>query len=546
MKNRKIDALMPLIIALALAAGILIGIKFRDTAANTGNNRGLLLFSTPNKVDRTLDLLKSSYVDSVSTNMLEEDAIEGMLKNLDPHSQYFPASDFSAVNDPLEGNFSGIGVSFNMPDDTIVVVNTIAEGPSEKSGIMAGDRIIRVNDSLVAGVKMSSNDIAKMLKGKTGTRVKVGIQRKGNSELLDFDIIRGKIPLFSIDAAYMITPEIGYIKVSRFSKTTLQEFADVAGKLKTEGMTKTIIDLRDNLGGIIDGAIGMCEMLLPAGKLIVYTSGIERGRTDYYSNSRDTEYNRMDLVLLINESSASASEIVAGAIQDNDRGTIVGRRSFGKGLVQEQYSFSDGSAIRITVARYYTPTGRCIQKPYDHNENGEYFNELYERYSHGEMIRADSIRFNDSLRFVTPGGKVVYGGGGIMPDIFMPIDTAGYSSYYGQVMRRRLIYRFAFDYVDKNRKDLSNFPDDKSLVTYLHQKDILGVFIAYAARQGVAKNNKDLKISGPMIENTVMAYIGRNIMDDRGFYPILNRMDQTVQKGVDVLTKQNFDHFHIR
>jgi carboxyl-terminal processing protease len=536
-KNRKIDALMPLIISLALAAGILIGIKFRNTTANTGNNRGLLLFSTPNKVDQALNLIKSSYVDSVSTNTLEEDAIRGMLKNLDPHSQYFPAADFSAINDPLEGNFSGIGVSFNMPNDTIVVVNTVAKGPSEKAGIKAGDRIIRVNDSLVAGVKMPSNDIVKMLKGKTDTRVKVGIQRKGNSELLDFDVTRGKIPLFSIDAAYMITPEIGYIKVNKFSKTTLQEFADAAGKLKAEGMTKTIIDLRDNLGGIIDGAVGMCEMFLPAGKLIVYTDGIERGRTDYYSNSKNTEYNGMDLVLLINESSASASEIVAGAIQDNDRGTVVGRRSFGKGLVQEQYSFSDGSTMRITVARYYTPTGRCIQKPYDHNENDEYFNELYDRYSNGEMIRADSIRFNDSLRFVTPAGKVVYGGGGIMPDIFMPMDTTGYSEYYGQVMRHRLIYRFAFDYVDKNRKNLSNFPDDKSLATYLHQEDILGGFIAYAAQQGVAKNNKDLKISGPIIENIVMAYIGRNILDDKGFYPILNQMDQTVQKGIDVLTK---------
>jgi carboxyl-terminal processing protease len=536
-ENRKIDALMPLIIALVLVAGILIGIKFRNVTASVGNNRGLLLFSTPNKVDQALELIKNSYVDSVSANTLEEDAIKGMLKNLDPHSQYFPVSDFAAINDPLEGNFSGIGVSFNMLNDTIVIVNTIAEGPSEKVGVMAGDRIVRVNDSLVAGVKMPRNDIVKMLKGKTGTSVKVGIHRKGNSGLLDFNIIRGKIPLFSIDAAYMLTPEIGYIKVNKFSKTTLQEFVNAAGKLKTEGMTKTIVDLRDNLGGIIDGAIGMCEMFLPAGRMIVYTDGIERGRTDYYSDSKNTEYNEMELVLLIDESSASASEIVAGAIQDNDRGTIVGRRSFGKGLVQEQYSLSDGSAMRITVARYYTPTGRCIQKPYDHNGNGEYFNELYERYSHGEMIQADSIRFNDSLRYVTPGGKVVYGGGGIMPDIFMPIDTTGHSKYYGQVMRRGLIDRFAFDYADKNRKDLSNMSDYKSLATYLHQKNILGDFTAYAAKQGVAKNDKDLKISGALIENIVMAYIGRNILDDKGFYPILNQMDKMVQKGVEVLAE---------
>ncbi len=400
---------------------------------------------------------------------------------------------------------------------------------------MAGDSIIRVNDSLVAGVKIPSDDIVKMLKGKTGTKVKVGIHRRGNSELLDFNITRGKVPLFSIDAAYMLTPKIGYIKVSKFSKTTLQEFTDAARKLKAVGMTKMIVDLRDNLGGIIDGAIGVCEMFLPAGKLIVYTDGIERGRTDYYSNNKNTEYNGMELVLLMNESSASASEIVAGAIQDNDRGTIIGRRSFGKGLVQEQHSLSDGSAIRITVARYYTPTGRCIQKPYDHNENGEYFNELYERMSHGEMMQADSIRFNDSLRYVTPGGKVVYGGGGIMPDIFVPIDTTGYSRYYGQVLHRGLTYRFAFDYVDKNRKELSDLPDYKSLEAYLHQKNILADFIAYATKQGVAKNDKDLKISGALIENIVMAYIGRNVFDDKGFYPILNQMDKIVQKGVEVL-----------
>ena len=537
-KESRTNALRPLVVALALLVGILIGVRFGNTAAMNGNNRGLMFFPVSNKMTRTLELIKTSYVDSVSVSALEESAIVGMLKKLDPHSQYIPASNFSAVNDPLEGNFSGIGVQFNMLNDTVVVVNTVPKGPSEKAGIMAGDRIVRVNDSVVAGVKMPSDDIVKMLKGRTGTKVKVGIRRSGNNGLLDFAITRDRIPLFSIDAAYMITPEIGYIRVNKFSKTTLQEFTEAAAKLKEEGMKKMMIDLRGNPGGIIDGAIGMSEMFLPAGKTVVYTEGNERGRNDYFSKGKNPEYTEMDLVLLIDESSASASEIMAGAIQDNDRGKIIGRRSFGKGLVQEQYPLSDGSAIRITVARYYTPVGRCIQKPYDHNDNDEYFNELYERYSHGEMTQADNIHFNDSLRFVTLAGKVVYGGGGIMPDVFIPFDTTGISPYYSKVLRKGLIYRFAFDYTDKNRKILAAYPDYKSLGKHLHQKNILGEFVAFAASQGVAKNDHDLNISAATIENIVIAYIARNIFDDKGFYPVLNQMDKTVQKAVEVLSSE--------
>jgi carboxyl-terminal processing protease len=535
--NRKIDAIKPLLFALTLVGGIFIGLQLSKTAKDRAN-RGLLFFSSPGKVNQALDFIKSSYVDSISAGVLEDEAIKGMLKKLDPHSLYIPASDFSAVNEPLEGNFSGIGVQFNMLNDTVVIINIIAKGPSEKAGIMAGDRIVRVDDLTVAGVKMPSNDIVKMLKGTTGTRVKVGIYRKGNAGLLDFNLTRDRIPLFSIYAAYMITPETGYIKVNKFSKTTFQEFAEDAGKLKNEGMKKIIVDLRDNPGGIIDGAIKMSEMFLPAGKLIVYTEGNERGRNNYYSSGKNPEYNDMELVLLMDELSASASEIVAGAIQDNDRGTIIGRRSYGKGLVQEQHSFSDGSAMRITIARYYTPTGRCIQKPYNRNDNDEYFNELNVRFSHGELMQEDSIRFNDSLRYVTPGGKTVYGGGGIMPDIFVPYDTTGYSKYYGTVMRRGLVYRFAFDYADNNRKELLQFTDYKSLEIHLKQHNILAGFVAYAAKQGVAKNDKDLKISGAFIENAIMAYIARNILDDRGYYPIINQMDKMVQKGVEVLTME--------
>ena len=534
-QNKRIDALIPLTIALALMAGILIGIKLKTNADN-GVNRRLLFFQTPGKITQALGFIQSSYVDSISVAALEEDAIRGLLKNLDPHSQYIPARNFADVNDPLEGNFSGIGVQFNMLNDTIVIVNVIDEGPSEKVGVLAGDRILRVDDIPVAGVKMKQNDIVQKLKGPTGTNVKVGIFRKDAKETIDFIITRGRVPLPSVDVAYLITPEIGYIKINKFSKASYQEFSEAAEKLKKAGMKKLIIDLRDNPGGIIDGAIKLSEMFLPSGKLIVYTEGNIRGRINYYSNGRNTDYHDVNLALLIDETSASASEIVAGAIQDNDRGTIIGRRSYGKGLVQEQYPLMDGSALRITIARYYTPTGRCIQKPYQTNDKDNYFNELSIRFFNGEMQEADSIHFNDSLRYITPEGKVVYGGGGIMPDVFIPVDTMNYSPYYRQVARRGLTYRFAFEYADNNRKELSGFSDYQSLETHLLQKNIREQFIAYAARQGVTKNDKDLKKSGKWIENEVIAYIERNILNDEGYYPILNQMDTMVQKGVEVLT----------
>jgi len=535
-KNKKINVFVPLIVALTLMIGIAIG-QLITRAIYNAHNRGGIFFQPSGKISRAFEIIKGSYVDGISSNTLEEVAIKGMLKILDPHSMYIPASNFSAFNEPLEGNFSGIGITFNMSmNDTVVVINTVAKGPSEKAGIKAGDRIVLVNDSLVSGMKMSNNDVMKRLKGKTGTTVKVSVFRKGVKELIDFIITRDRIPLVSIDAAYMITSETGYIKINKFSRTTLQEFMVAAAELKAEGMKKMMIDLRDNPGGIIDGAIGMSELFLPAGKLIVYTEGAERERSNHYSKGKNTEYNDMPLALLIDELSASASEIVAGAIQDNDRGTIIGRRSYGKGLVQEQYSFSDGSAMRITVARYYTPTGRCIQKPYRQNDNGEYFNELDARILHGEMMEADSIRFNDSLRFVTPAGKVVYGGGGVMPDVFVPYDTTGYSKYLAQI--RRLFYGFAFDYADKNRDELSAYTDHHSMVKHLRQNKILDQFVVYAAKRGVARNDSDLKISGALIENYVMAYIARNIIDDKGFFPILNQMDQMVQKGLEVMSKE--------
>jgi carboxyl-terminal processing protease len=533
--NRKKDAFLPLIIALVLAVGILIGMRFNNGHTLAGNNRRELLFFAPSgKVGRVLDLIVHSYVDSISANALETEAIAGMVNILDPHSQYIPAKSLASVNESIEGNLSGIGIQVNMFNDTIVVVNTVADGPSEKAGMFPGDRIVRVNDSLVAGVKLSSADIIGLLKGKTETQVKVTVHRRDADSLIHFNITRGKIPLYSIVAAYMATPGTGYIKVNRFSKTTMQEFTAAMSRLTAQGMKNLILDLRENGGGVIDAAIGMSELFLPAGKLIVYTEGNERPRTDYYSMNKDTTYTGMRLALLIDESSASASEIVAGAVQDNDRGTIIGRRSFGKALVQEQFPLSDGSAIRITIARYYTPTGRCIQKPYSKDEK-QYYNELNERYMHGELLQADSIRFDESLKYATPGGKVVYGGGGIMPDIFVPIDTAA-TGYYRQIAGKRLMYRFAFDYADRHRRELMEHPDCTALEAALRRKNILDRFVLFAAGQGVARNDRDLRVSGSIIENTVIAYIAGNIFNDNGFFSIFNKKDQTVQKAIEQLS----------
>ncbi|MCK4749376.1 MAG: PDZ domain-containing protein, partial [Bacteroidales bacterium] len=354
---------------------------------------------------------------------------------------------------PLEGNFSGIGVMFNMQDDTVFIINTTLNGPSEKVGILAGDRIVRVNDSLVAGVKMPSNDIVDMLKGKRGTRVTVSIGRRGIEELLDFEITRDRIPIASVDLAYMITDDVGFIKISEFSKTTAQEFLSAVDTLNDQGMKQLILDLRWNGGGFMNAATDIADQFLTAGTPIVYTEGHSQPRKNILATAKG-ELLQHELIILIDERSASASEILAGAIQDNDRGLILGRRSFGKGLVQQQTMFSDGSALRLTIARYYTPTGRSIQKPY---ENGldDYIHEVYDRFERGEFIYADSIKFADSLKFTTPGGKTVYGGGRIMPDIFVPFDTTLYTDYFTRVSSRGLIYRYAFKYADQNRNNMN-------------------------------------------------------------------------------------------
>ncbi|GHT21172.1 peptidase S41 [Bacteroidia bacterium] len=531
-KNNLLNLLLILMFVLLLLSSFYTGMRYMKHSFATAG----FLFKSDSKVVQTLNLLRYAYVDSLSVQQLEEDAIHGMLKKLDPHSQYIPPALLPSVNETINGNFSGIGIQFNILNDTVVVINTVPKGPSEKAGVMAGDRLTVVDGDTIAGRKYVNNDIIKRLKGETGSKVNVGMLRRGVPELLYFDIVRDRIPIVSVDAAYMLTPETGYIKVNAFSKSTLDEFRQALAQLRSGGMTQLMVDLRDNSGGLIDPATQMAGLFLPKGTLIVYTEGNNSPRQDYYSEERDTSYLHTGLTVLINENSASASEIFAGAIQDNDRGTIVGRRSYGKGLVQKQHDLRDGSAIRITVARYYTPTGRSIQKPYANRD--EYYDELNERYRHGELTQADSTHFNDSLMFRTPQGKIVYGGGGVMPEIFVPLDTSYFSEYYAKVMRRGWIYRFALEYTDRHRKELSDMPDYMALEKKLIRDHIIEQFTAYATKQGLPLNSRDRAVSAAAIQNILTAVIVRNIFGDSGYYPILNKEDAIVQTAVRELERE--------
>jgi len=528
-QNSKKDIYYPIVIALVLAAGILIGQRFNGKSQKPGT----LVYNRTDKLSSVISYIEEEYVDSISVSTLVENTIPAILKNLDPHSIYIPASELQSVSEPLEGGFDGIGIQFNMSNDTAVVVNTIKGGPSERLGILAGDRIVKVNGKLIAGVKFPMDSIPILLKGPTGTKVKVEIKRKDVDELIDFEITRDKIPISSVDIAYMVTPEIGYIKITTFAKTTYKEFLDAMAKLESQGMKKLILDLRSNGGGYMDAATKIANEFLKPNQLIVYTQGKSRTRQDVYSTGTG-KYQDIPLQVLIDEFSASASEIFAGAIQDNDRGQIVGRRSFGKGLVQEQIFFSDGSALRLTIARYYTPSGRCIQKPYTPGDDN-YFNDITSRYLHGEFEVADSIQFADSLKYYTVGGRTVYGGGGIMPDIFVPLDTNGITPYLQQVSRRNLIYRFAFNFTDQHRKETRGLKDFTSVDRFLNKFDLLSDFIKFAEQNGVPKNEKEISISKKILDAQVKATIARNIIDNEGFYPYIRNIDETLLKAIGLM-----------
>ncbi|MDY0348164.1 MAG: S41 family peptidase [Tenuifilaceae bacterium] len=531
--NKRKDVLYPLVLAAVLAIGVVVGLSIKKDPIRSG----LTVYPRTNKLSSIIDYIETQYVDTISTDMLIESTIPTMLKNLDPHSVYISSSDLQEVNEPLDGGFDGIGISFNMPSDTIVVISTIPGGPSAQVGLLPGDRIVSINDSVVAGKKIDQDKIISMLKGPTGTNVTVGIKRASIDEIISFEIIRDKIPIYSIDVSFMLNEEVGYIKISRFARTTYSEFLQAINKLQELGMQKVIIDLRSNTGGYLDAATNIANEFLPEGKLIVYTQGKARPRQNMYSNSRgqclDTP-----VAIIMDEFSASASEILAGAIQDNDRGIVVGRRSFGKGLVQEQVLFSDGSALRLTIARYYTPTGRSIQKPYEPGSD-EYFYDINNRYEHGEMQERDSIQHHDSLKFTTPGGRIVYGGGGIMPDFFVPLDTVGITPYFTKVARRNLIYRFTFNFTDKHRPQMAEMKDLEEIEKYLDAINLLDQFVGYAKKYGIDPNYDDIEKSKKIIETQIKAYIARNFIDNDGFYPILLRIDSTLIKTFEILQDNN-------
>jgi carboxyl-terminal processing protease len=528
--NSKKIVFLPIVLGIAVAIGIMIG-RYLPTERDYTQHSNIR--ARNDKLNSILNIIESNYVDSVNRNDLVETAIPAMLKKLDPHSVYIPAKELARANEPLQGNFEGIGISFSMLTDTILVISTIPGGPSEKLGLLPGDKILFVNDSLVAGRHIADEKIMGMLKGPRGTVVKIKILRKGQKELIPFEITRDKIPIYSVDVDYMVNDRTGYIKINAFALTTFDEFMKGLRELKDQGMTSLILDLRANSGGIMDAAIKIADQFLQEGQLIVYTKGRASPRSEARATGKG-EFKTGNLVVLIDEWSASASEILAGALQDNDRGTIIGRRSFGKGLVQEPIPFSDGSGIRLTIARYYTPTGRSIQKPYKDGFD-KYYDDLNERYIHKEYEVSDSIHFSDSLKFTTPGGKIVYGGGGIMPDKFVPADTSGVSTYF--VKARPFIYRFALKYSDNNRELLKKFTETNELEKYLDKQTLLNQFVLFAASNGVKRDPEGLKISGAIINTQLEAYIARNILDNKGFYPIWEQIDSTLKYAIEFLKK---------
>ena len=519
-----------MILGVALAIGVFIG-KYLPGADDLPQHSNIR--SRNDKLNSILNIIESNYVDSVNRNDLVETAIPAILKKLDPHSVYIPAKDLARANEPLEGNFEGIGISFNMLTDTILVISTIPGGPSEKMGLLPGDKILFVNDSLVAGKHISDEKVMGMLKGPKGTVVRIKILRSGQKELLPFEITRDKIPIYSIDVDYMVNSNTGYIRINNFAITTFDEFMKGLRELKDQGMTSLIVDLRGNSGGIMDASIQIANQFLIEGQLIVYTKGRASPRNEAKATGKG-EFETGELVVLIDEWSASASEILAGAIQDNDRGTIIGRRSFGKGLVQEPVSFADGSGMRLTIARYYTPTGRSIQKPYN-NGFEEYFDDFHKRSINGEFEVSDSTHFSDSLKFTTPGGRIVYGGGGIMPDKFVPVDTSGVSPYF--VKTRSLIYRFALRYTENNRQELKKFTAALEMDKFLDRQHLLDQFVQYAAVNKIKADPDGLKTSKEIIHTQIKAYIARNILDNKGFYPIWENIDTTLKYAIGFLKK---------
>lgn len=527
------NKLIPFLMAICLVAGILIGTFY--TNHFSGNKLGIINTSS-NKLNALLHIIDEQYVDTVNMFNLVEEAMPQILAELDPHSSYIPAKDLEAVNSDLKGSFSGIGVQFTIQDDTIHINSVIPGGPSEKVGLLAGDRIVEVDDSSFVGKIVTNEKAMRRLKGEKGSKVKLGIYRPGEKDILHFTIVRGDIPVKSIDAAYMVNDKFGYVKVNKFGETTYPELLVALAKLAQANCKGMIIDLRGNTGGYMAAAIQMVNEFLPNNKLIVYTEGRKSPRENYTSNGTGSSQT-MPLIVLMDEGSASASEIFAGAIQDNDRGTIIGRRSFGKGLVQQPIEFSDGSAIRLTIARYYTPSGRCIQKPYEKGNDAEYEMDIITRYEHGEFFSADSIKQNIKEIYHTGLGRTVYGGGGIMPDIFVPQDTTGMTSYYRMAATRGLIVRYTLDYTDKNRSKLQEYDTPEKMEAYLKKQNLLEKFAEYAESKGLKRRNILMYKSKKLFEESLYGNVIYNMLGMEAYIAYSNQTDKTVQKALEVLEK---------
>ena len=491
------------------------------------------------KMVQTVSAIRSYYVDDIKLDTIYDRVIPKLLSELDPHSEFIPAKDFKSVNESLEGEFDGIGIVFNASTDTIMVLSVIPQGPSDKAGLRAGDRILRIDGRDVAGQKIPQDSMVRLMRGPRRSHVKLSLQRHGLKELVEVDVVRGAIELHSIETSFMLrrNPNIGFVRLSQFSRTSHAEMRKAIDELLAEGMESLILDLRGNGGGFLDQAILIVNDLLPSGKLIVYTE--DRARKQQREYSKNGKYPELDVVVLVDEFSASSSEILAGAVQDNDRGLVIGRRTFGKGLVQTQMSFADGSAMRLTVARYYTPTGRSIQKPYTNGDDEAYQMDIINRYNRNEFFTQDSIHFDASLKYTTPGGRTVYGGGGIMPDIFIPLDTLGITPYYNKVWNMNVLYRYTLDFTDKHRSEIDAIKSLSQLDSMFERHNLVEDFVAYAERHGVKRNRKDIATSRSIISAQLRAYIGRNTpLSDAAFYYNIYPNDKVLQRAVEEITNK--------
>lgn len=513
--------LIPILMGITLAVGVWLGTLFIPAGGGTTN----VISSNSNKFSTILEMIEDRYVDSVDHDMLIESSIAGMIEKLDPHSVYIPASDLSMVNEELEGKFGGVGIRFLIHDDSLVATHIMSGSPSLAAGMKAGDRLIEVDGQDISKGDVTNEKVMELLKGREGSSVKIKVFRKG--VIKDLTVIRGSISVSSIDASIMLNKEVGFIKLNSFTMPAADEFIEAAQELKSRGMKKLIFDLRNNGGGYMNAAVEIADQFLPSGKLIVYTEGRKQPKEEYFSSNRGN-LEQTEVVILINSLSASASEIVAGAIQDNDRGMIMGRRSFGKGLVQDQQELTDGSALRLTVSRYYTPTGRCIQRPY--GEGVDYEKDYYERYEKGELMNEDSIKKDEKLKFITKGGRVVYGGGGIYPDQFIPNDTAGASYYLTELYYAGIFNHWAIAYLDKNRARFTDF--NTFMKNFVVSQAMLDQFIAYAEKLGVPKKTSDIVISSKVIKNRMKAELARHIWEDNGYYSVYLDDDLDVQSAL--------------